>query len=249
MGRSLNLINQKFTKLLVEEKTELRKGTSVVQKCKCDCGNITYASTSELNSQHKQSCGCLQKESAKIIGTSKGCNLINQVFNELKVLEKTEQRKDGKIVWKCICSCGEITYASTTDLKQGRKKHCEKCANIKSLGEEKIKKILKENNIFYVKEKTFNDLKGLTGRPLRFDFYVDNKYLIEFDGKQHFIEDSGYGADLINIQKRDKIKNEYCFKNNIPLIRIPYSFLNTLSIKDLLLNSSNFIVKEDEKNE
>lgn len=249
MGRSLNLIGQKFTKLLVEEKTELRKGTSVIQKCKCDCGNITYASTSELNSKHKKSCGCLQKESAKIVGNSRGSDLINQIFNELKVLEKTEQRKDGKIVQKCICSCGEITYASTTDLKQNRKKHCEKCADIKSLGEEKIKKILEENNIFYIREKTFDDLKSSSGKPLRFDFYINNKYLIEFDGKQHFIEDSGYGSDLINIQKRDFMKNQYCFKNNIPLIRILYTYLNTLSIKDILLETSKFIVKDEERDE
>ena len=35
--------------------------------------------------------------------------------------------------------------------------------------------------------------------------------------------------------KNDEIKNKYCKDNNIPLIRIPYTKLNSLTIKDLLL--------------
>jgi len=33
-------------------------------------------------------------------------------------------------------------------------------------------------------------------------------------------------------------------KNNIPIIRIPYTKLSTLDLKDLLLDSSEYIVKE-----
>ena len=47
------------------------------------------------------------------------------------------------------------------------------------------------------------------------------------------------------IKKYDKIKNDYCKKNNISLIRIPYTHYNELNIKDLLLETSNFIIKED----
>lgn len=40
------------------------------------------------------------------------------------------------------------------------------------------------------------------------------------------------------------LKNEYCFKNNIPIIRIPYTHYSELELKDLLLETSQFIIKE-----
>lgn len=46
------------------------------------------------------------------------------------------------------------------------------------------------------------------------------------------------------IQKRDKIKNDYCKKNKIPLKRIPYFKLKDLTIEDIL--SDKFLVKGDE---
>lgn len=71
--------------------------------------------------------------------------------------------------------------------------------------------------------------------------------MIEYDGKQHF-QDYNWGNEshsLVDSQQRDKEKNEFCWKNNIPIIRIPYTHYNNLSIEDLLLETSNFIVKEN----
>ena len=42
--------------------------------------------------------------------------------------------------------------------------------------------------------------------------------------------------------KHDIIKNKWCKDNNIPLIRIPYTHYDNLEIKDLLLNSSQFLI-------
>ena len=42
----------------------------------------------------------------------------------------------------------------------------------------------------------------------------------------------------------DKMKNEYCKENNIPLIRIPYIHLKELKLEDLLLDTSQFVIKE-----
>ena len=44
------------------------------------------------------------------------------------------------------------------------------------------------------------------------------------------------------VQQRDKIKNEYCVKKNIPLIRIPYTHYDDLCIEDLLLETTKFRV-------
>lgn len=93
-----------------------------------------------------------------------------------------------------------------------------------SIGERKIKSILDEMNIIYEIQKKFDDCKH--HRKLPFDLYLtSNNVLIEYDGIQHFkpIEIFG-GVDGFNeTKKRDEIKNEYAAKNNIPLLRIPYT--------------------------
>lgn len=96
-----------------------------------------------------------------------------------------------------------------------------------SKGEKKTEYWLTENEISYLDQITFDDCKykGL----LKFDFAIFDKnnnliYLIEYDGIQHFepVEHFG-GEENFEITKlRDNIKNEYCKKNNIPLLRIPY---------------------------
>lgn len=61
------------------------------------------------------------------------------------------------------------------------------CGQHISLGEEKINKILIENNINFESQKTFPDLYGKNKHPYFFDFYLsDYNILIEYDGIQHF---------------------------------------------------------------
>jgi len=43
------------------------------------------------------------------------------------------------------------------------------------------------------------------------------------------------------IQKRDNFKNEWCKKNNIILIRIPYTHQENIIIDELLPQTSHFI--------
>ena len=54
------------------------------------------------------------------------------------------------------------------------------CGHRKSNGEEKIKYILEQNKISYIREKIFSTCKDQ--KELPFDFYINNKYLIEYDG-------------------------------------------------------------------
>jgi hypothetical protein len=58
-----------------------------------------------------------------------------------------------------------------------------------------------------------------------FDFYIESmNLLIEFDGIQHFMPISRFGGEteFEKIKIKDKIKTEYCMKNNIRLVRISY---------------------------
>lgn len=42
-------------------------------------------------------------------------------------------------------------------------------------------------------------------------------------------------------QQRDKIKNEFCKNNNIPIIRIPYTYKN-ITLKDLQPETSEMLL-------
>ena len=104
--------------------------------------------------------------------------------------------------------------------------------NWDSQGELKIARILKGLKINYIEEHWFNTcINPRTKCRLRFDFYLPNyNCCIEFDGEQHFKE-SGYKNwdKLENIQYRDKIKNEWCKKNGVTLIRIPFTDQDKIS--------------------
>ena len=78
-----------------------------------------------------------------------------------------------------------------------------------------------------------------TGKLLLFDFFIPEKNtLIEFDGKQHFRETKFFKSSLKEIQKRDEIKNGFCEREKIKLIRIPYSRFNF--IEDILFTHQIF---------
>ena len=105
---------------------------------------------------------------------------------------------------------------------------CSLC-NKKSKGEIKITRFLTNNNIKFEREKRFDDCRNIL--PLPFDFYIPKYNLcIEFDGIQHFQNTNWYGKmsneemkeNLKSNQLRDQIKNDYCKKNGINLLRIRY---------------------------
>lgn len=142
--------------------------------------------------------------------------------------------------WICQCSCGKIQSVFGCNL--GRISFSCGHNHIKSLGEEKIKKILIENNILFETQKVMFQFNKHGNAP--FDFYVDNKYLIEYDGITHYKAIGGWNTEesIAAQQRRDNLKNQWCKENNIPLIRIPYTHLKELCLKDLLLETSKFII-------
>jgi hypothetical protein len=116
---------------------------------------------------------------------------------------------------------------------------CPKCNSSKA--EIKIEKILKENNIKFIPQKKFENCKHI--KKLPFDFYLSEYNIcIEYDGEQHF-KRFHFEKDDIRLEKRqklDEIKNEYCRKNNIHLIRISYfQNINEELSKFLFIYSQN----------
>ena len=225
----IDLTGQTFGQLTVLEKDNEKIGNKTYWICQCSCGNKKSIRGDQLKSGEIKTCGC-----------GKINNLIGKVFGKLTVLEQTDKRINRNIVWKCQCECGNIYYATTHNLVNG---HICSCGCLSSsIGELTIKKLLENNNILFKQQMTFENCKNKHLLP--FDFYVNNKYLIEFDGIQHFqpIEYFGGITEFKERKQNDEIKNNYCKINNIPLIRIPYTALKTLQLEDLLLETTQYLI-------
>lgn len=129
---------------------------------------------------------------------------------------------------KCKCKkCGREWLASYTNLtKTENATGCPRCMDSK--GEKEIQRVLDKWGYAYTPQKKFDDLYDSSYLP--FDVYLDDyNTIIEFDGVQHYspVQFGGVSKEEAKklheiTKKHDKLKNDYCKKNNISLIRIPY---------------------------
>lgn len=92
----------------------------------------------------------------------------------------------------------------------------------KSVFEDKVKSYFFTKFSDCIEEKEFEDCLSSKGYKLRFDIYVPSKnLLIEADGTQHYDKNNpNYNEYRVQC---DTIKEEWCIKNKIKLIRIKYS--------------------------
>lgn len=236
-----NIAGEKFGRLTAIE-IDHREPPKTYWKCKCDCGNSIIAEINALTQRKKKSCGCLDKEHKKNFGKQNYNDLQGRRFGQLVVQCDSKKRtKSGNVIWQCICDCGNQTEVSGTHLLDGS---CNSCGCINSKGETVIKTLLRENDIAFIQQHTFNDcINPKTNAKLRFDFYLpDYNRCIEFDGEQHYYyRQNGYFTKdkVQEIQYRDKIKDNYCNNHNIDLIRILWYNINDIKIEDLIGENIN----------
>ena len=237
----IDLTGQKFTRLTVVQRVPNKKKGKTSWLCKCDCGKEIVTDTNSLRSQKVRSCGCFRKDAPRKYIK----DLTGQKFGKLTVLGEAGRYKSGIKKWRCKCECGNIVEVAGVSLTR---KLTRSCGCINSLGELKISQILRENGIKFEKQKTFEDLRTGKYGVLRYDFYISERgYLIEYDGSQHFGHKRtiwNKGERLQNTRYRDKLKDEYAKNKGIPLIRIPYTHYNKICLEDLLLETSQFVLKQ-----
>lgn len=142
-----------------------------------------------------------------------------------------------------VDTCSNEFYMKPTKFLNGH--GCSKC-NKPSKGESKIKFYLMQNNIHF---KHQHGVDGCFAKyRLSFDFAIFNNkeelcYLIEYQGKQHYcsVDFGGKGLEYAEEQFKktieyDRIKLDFCNKNNINLVHIPYwEFKNIDSILEKLI--------------
>lgn len=230
-----DLAGQRFGRLTAIEKGKKDAAQHQYWICKCDCGKIVEINSDNLRRGLTKSCGCLHSELTHQLVFQ---DITGHRFGKLVALEY--EIKNQKAYWKCQCDCGNITIVAGSNLKNG---HTQSCGCISySIGEQNIATILQNNNISFIKEKIFSDLPDR-----RYDFYLPQyNRLIEFDGKQHFSFVATWHnsqEEFNTAQQRDLEKNQYALSHNIPLVRIPYTQRDNITL-DILLGP-DYLVKAE----
>lgn len=197
--------------------------------CECDiCGSIKKINYQNVIHGRSKSC-CLNYAAS----LQKGKDLTGKKFGKLTVISLLDERKNKERIWHCKCDCGNFVDVSAHRLISG---NTLSCGCLKSKNNAKIESMLRKLNIPYEKEYKPKDLPYK-----KFDFFVNNKYIIEYDGEQHFYQKSNW--DYEATKKSDNIKNNYCFSHNIPIIRIPYN--TEYNENDLLLTTTRFLLTSE----
>lgn len=244
-----DLTGNKYGKLLViaREKDEKYKNgkTKVMWLCQCDCGNTIKVANYALKYGHTKSCGCYKKER-----TSEIClkNLTGQRFGRLIVLERANDiirsNSQHATQWLCRCDCGNETIVRGNVLLRGATKSC---GCLTSIGEYNLINYFNNWNIKYEYQKQFDNLVGVNGGKLSYDFYLPYyNLLVECQGKQHEEPIEFFGGEMqFKIQQEhDKRKREYAEKNGYDIFEIYYEDYNKV---DKIFNEY-LISKVDENN-
>ena len=129
---------------------------------------------------------------------------------------------------KLICECGRTFETIVDNLIEDKKYRCNVCTNAISKIEYTVKEWLDELDVEYEQQKTFDNC--YYKKKLPFDFYIQEKNCcIEVQGEQHFKPVKFGGVSLKKAKKnfeeqkkKDKIKKNFCEKNNIKLIELSY---------------------------
>ena len=137
--------------------------------------------------------------------------------------------------------CGHIINVKPSDFL-GKKTYCKYCNQ--SALESLIEKALSELNIEYIYQKEFDDLLGVGGNKLLYDFYFQhngNEYVVEGQGEQHYKNIKHFGGieKFKKQQEHDKRKIAYAKSHNIIFIEIPY--WEYKNIKNII--SQNLVLK------
>ena len=216
-SRVSDCVGERYGKLVIEEVIPNMNGDNITYvSCVCDCGTTNYITRlNALRTGNTKSCGCTHNTDLT------GCR-----FGRLSVIRQIDSSTPQR-VWLCKCDCGNMVKAQSYWLTSGHVKSCGCIRSEKnSYAEIFVRNILTKNNIKFIPEHTFPDCVSQKGWQLRFDFYLPSiRMAIECDGEQHFhpIEFWGGEEKFRILQENDMIKNNYCKKHNILLLRLPYT--------------------------
>jgi hypothetical protein len=131
-----------------------------------------------------QSCGCLQK---KRTSNANSISEIGNKYGKLTVISRNGS-VNGYALWHCRCECGRETIVRGVSLRTGNTESCGFCCSSK--GEERVEKILIEQNKKFVRQYRIEECKNIYTLPFDFAIFEDGELLclIEYQGRQHYEE-------------------------------------------------------------
>lgn len=177
--------------------------------------------------------GVLQRKTMYCFNCSR-VEIISQRRFSIDYVREYIESLGGKLISEQYCNnssylkiscdkCGEVFERTFDVINQYESVTCSNCKNDIPKGEEKIRDFLIGINENFIMQKMFDDCR--ITHKLKFDFYLPERNIcIEFNGEQHYKPIDYYGGqEKFKKQKKiDSMKREYCKKNNIKLIEIPY---------------------------
>lgn len=213
----------------------LTKYTKATDDYLCECKICGHQWITNGSNIIKGGTGCREcYRNNKRLSNEDFLERLFEITDSIIPLEKYYDSKT-KIRFKCK-HCNHEWKAAPFNILNGN--GCPECKY--SSGEQKVKDVLLKNDILYIPQKTYKNLKGVGGKYLSYDFYLpEYSLLIEFQGKQHEHPVSYFGGEeKFNIQKEhDRRKKEYAELHNINLLEIWYYDIN--NIEEILNKTIN----------
>lgn len=137
-------------------------------------------------------------------------------------------QSSSKRVWWLCSKCGHEWEATIANRTSKKGTGCPRCNINLSKGVVEIEKILISFDVNYILEKTFKNCRYKL--PLPFDFYLPEfNACIEYQGEHHYMPVRYGNRSLKSSEEefelwkiKDEIKENFCIRNKINLIKIPY---------------------------
>ncbi|HDG7527435.1 TPA: hypothetical protein PFR81_001927 [Clostridioides difficile] len=182
--------------------------------------------TSKINSNNNGCPSCHPKSYENVhLYDSFGYNYFNliQCWSDNNNISPFRISKGNPKKMKFICpECGLEFKRSIYDIVRRQNIKCSNCSL--SEGEKSIESWINKNKFIYVYEKEFENLTGLGGGRLSYDFYLpEYKLLIEYQGEFHdgsLLEVCQTEEQYKKQQEHDRRKREYATTNGYELLEI-----------------------------
>ena len=116
-----DLTGQRFGRLVALEPTDKRYRSTIIWRCRCDCGNACEVPSAWLRKGLTRSCGCLQDEARRN-------DVTGQRRGHLTAIRPTDQRRNGATVWEWRCDCGATVLKALGLVGDSASTMCPTCA-------------------------------------------------------------------------------------------------------------------------
>lgn len=143
---------------------------------------------------------------------SKLIDLTGNRFGMLKVIQKSPQKRNGQVMWDCLCDCGKYVVVRGISLRNGDTKSCG-CRRAEKMRKEKTK-----HGAYYNRTKRerlyniYNDMKYRCYNPKAKSYpdygglgiYICDEWLSSYEAFRTWAMSNGYRDDLTI----DRINND-----------------------------------------